>query len=210
MNSQLILRQHILVKIAIFLTVLIGGFEMSLKQLGLQALLFFLYMLFHPKLFGYFFFAVRKLLSFFAAYWVLAMLFKAEFPEAAMLSLKILYFLLITVAIWGAVDRPLLLSELSPLFRFKSCKPFFFYSFATYFFIKEYLKEYQALPKNEELASIIGKVVESGRRVFESSEAIESKVNGILGRAYSKERSAKKANIFGLAFLFAISLGHNI
>ena len=114
MSLPLIYRQHLYLRLAIFSLGIATGFEASLRQLLTQIALSLFYITVEPQLFAKLGFALRKLLTFLAGYWLFALLFKVEFPQAVLFSLTIIYLILITVAVWGSLDKRMLLAQCKP------------------------------------------------------------------------------------------------
>ncbi len=71
--------QHFYLKSAVFLTGLAIGLDSSLRQLLIQLVLILTILIFEPKLYLSLLNALKKLLPFFAGYWVFATLFGQEF-----------------------------------------------------------------------------------------------------------------------------------
>lgn len=198
---SLIYRQHLYLRLAIFSLGIAAGFEASLRQLLTQMLLVLLYLLPEPRLFAKLLFALRKLLTFLAGYWLFALLFKVEFPVAVIFSLTIIYLILITVAAWGSLDKRMLLAQSARCRNFKAGRAVLSFSLATYFFIKGYFAEYQSLEKQESIAGILDRAIIAGQKVHASFSAIEDKVQVLLQTDYPSPTRQTAANLYGLIFL---------
>lgn len=209
MKRGLIRNQHLYLKFAIFLFGIAGTLEVSLRQLALQSLLFILYLATEPKLYSLAFFAFRKLLPFFAAYWLLATLFKIEFMVSVLFSGKILHLVLITVAAWGAVDKSALLSQSKLFHKSKTGKQVLSFTLATYLFLQEYIKRYKELPKSDKLGQIVDKAIHAGKSVHDESESIEKEVQELLLQEVPAISGYWLANMTGLAFLCLLGLAHS-
>lgn len=206
MRLNLIRQQHVLLRLLIFLVSMSTAFEVSLRQLISQTLLFLIYFAAEPLLYGRFIFAVRKLLTFFAGYWVFTLLFKVEFPLAVIFSMKILYLVLITVAVWASLDKARLWSELKPLCNSKICKSLLSYSLATWLFIKRYFELYRGMDRQDSIAGILDKTLLSGKQVYDQSDAIETKVLYYIQNDSPLPRINLRANFYGLLFLCLLVL----
>jgi hypothetical protein len=181
-------------------------FEVSLRQLAVQTLLFLLYFVAEPYLYAKFIFALRKLLTFLAAYWVFAMLFKVDFPLAGIFTLKIVYLALITVAVWASLDKAVLWAELKPLCKSKICKALLSYSLATWLFLKHYLEIHKAMDKQDSIAGILDKALAAGKQVHDQSADIETKVKQYMHMESSIPQLNYSANLYGLLFLCILVL----
>jgi hypothetical protein len=201
MNSGLIYRQHLYLRLAIFFLGIATGLEASLRQLLAQGFLFLVYLSFECQLLGKLLFALRKLITFLAAYWIFALLFQLEFLHAVDFSLKIIYLVIITVAAWGAVDKQQLLAQCSWCHYSRTGRAFMGFVLATYFFIRSYFEEYKLLSYQDSIAGIIDRAILAGKRVHKRSSAIEIKTELILQNPPPRVLPQNSANIFGLAFL---------
>ncbi len=209
MKRGLIRNQHLYLKFAIFLFGIAGTLEVSLRQLALQSLLFILFLATEPRLYALVIFAFRKLLPFFAAYWLLATLFKIEFMVSVLFSGKILHLVFITVAAWGAVDKSALLGQ-SKLFRkTKIGKNVLSFTLATYLFLQEYIKSYKELPKSEKLGLIVDRAILAGKSVHDKSESIDQEVQELLVQEVPAGSGYWLANLTGLLFLCLLGLAHS-
>lgn len=209
MKRGLIREQHLYLKLATFLFGIAGTFEVSMRQLALQSLLFILYFALEPKLYGIMLFAFRKLLPFFAAYWLLATFFKVDFMISLLFSAKILHLVLITVTAWGAVDKNALLEQ-SKFFRKKKIgNKVFSFILATYLFLQEYIKTYKELPKSEKLGQIVDRAILAGKSVHDKSSAIDTRVQELMLQEAPPRNHHTFANLTGLLFLCLLGLVHS-
>jgi hypothetical protein len=206
MNSGLIRQQHLLLRLAIFGLGISTSIEISQRQLAAQFALFFLYMLAEPSLYKKFFIALRKLLSWFAAYWLFSLFFAISFEESLLFTIKIIYLVLIMVAAWGSVEKQRLLSEIHTYLKHKPCKSLLFYILSTVYFAKMYFRIYSLQTRETKIAGILDKAILSGKQVFEQSAQIESKVSHLLNEAPQAFAAYYPANLYGLAFLSLLGI----
>lgn len=209
MKRGLIREQHLYLKLATFLFGIAGTLEVSLRQLALQSLLFILYLAIEPKLYGIMLFAFRKLMPFFAAYWLLATLFKIEFMVSLLFSGKILHLVLITVAAWGVINKNALLEQSKFLRKSKMGNKVFSFILATYLFLQEYIKTYKELSKSEKLGQIVDKAILAGKSVHDMSSAIDTKVQELMLQEAPPRTHHTFANLTGLLFLCLLGLVHS-
>lgn len=210
MSLPLIYRQHLYLRLAIFSLGIATGFEASLRQLLTGVALSLLYITVEPELFAKLGFALKKILTFLAGYWVFALLFKIEFPQAVLFSLTIIYLILITVAVWGSLDKRMLLAQCHRLHNFQTGRSLLSFSLTTYFFIKRYFAEYQGLQKQENIAGILDRAIRAGLTVHEGAGAIEDKVQTLLREDYHPPTRQPAANLYGLIFLSLLILLSNL
>lgn len=210
MRSGLIRHQHLFLKLAIFVICISSGFEVSLRQLAAQALLIFFYISVEPQLFRKLLFALRKLITWFTAYWVFALLFAVEFPVSLMFSIKIIYLVLITVAVWASVDKPRLWADIYPLTRNRYLKSFVSYALATYLFLNGYLALYNAPHPRSSISGILDRALNTGKTMHEESSRIEEKVNRLLSTAPTAYRLDNHANLYGLLFLCLFGIVYSL
>ncbi len=103
--------QHFYLKSAVFLTGLAIGLDSSLRQLLIQLVLILTILIFEPKLYLSLLNALKKLLPFFAGYWVFATLFGQEFLTTVFFSVQILYLIAVTVYVLGNVKMEQIASQ---------------------------------------------------------------------------------------------------
>ncbi|MDI3504113.1 MAG: hypothetical protein PWP64_1049 [Candidatus Cloacimonadota bacterium] len=210
MNSGLILRQHLYLRLAIFFLGITTTWGASLRQMLLQSALCLLYFSFESRLFAKLLFALRKLLSFLAAYWVFALLFQLDFLDTIDFSLKIIYLIIITVAAWGAADKAQLLAQSSWCQRFKLGKIFIDFILATYLFIHRYFEQYRKLAEQDSIAGIIERAMQAGKEVHAHSADIEKQIQEILKTEPQRVSGQFAANLLGLVFLSVLMVISNL
>ena len=206
MSLPLIYRQHLYLRLAIFSLGIATGFEASLRQLLTQIAFSLLYLIVEPYLYAKLFFALKKLLTFLAGYWLFTLLFKVEFPQALVFSLTIIYLVLITVAAWGSLDKRMILAQCNRLYNFQTGRYLLSFSLATYYFIKRYFAEYQSLESQENIAGILDRAIKAGLKVHESAGLIEDRVQTLLREDHPRPSRQPAANLYGLIFLSLLVL----
>jgi len=210
MKSGLIRNQHVFLKLVVFTIGISTSFEVSHRQLAAQSLLLFLYLLADLRLYASFLFAVRKLLTWFAAYWIFALIFRVEFLQSLMFSFKIIYLILLTVAVWASTDKARLWAELNSLRGVAGLKPMFSYFLATYLFLKEYLNIYRIQGTPSGIYDAIEHAIETGKRLHQQSSLIGAKVNRLMQMDAQKPAMCIRANLYGLLFLSLLGIVYSI
>lgn len=210
MKSRLIRDQHLYLKSAIFLFGIIGTFEISLRQLAFQSLLFILFLAAEARLYLVAISAFRKLLPFFAAYWLLATLFKVDFIASILFCTKIIHLVLITVAAWGSADKNALLAQSKLCRKSRLGKRLISFILATYFFLQEYLSSFKELPKSQKPAEILERAIAAGKSVHDESHMIAQRVQELLTRDVFATSYLSAANLAGVLFLCLLGLAHSL
>nr|MDK2850479.1 hypothetical protein [Candidatus Cloacimonadota bacterium] len=210
MKTPLIQNQHLYLKLAIFVLGISTAFEASFRQLGLQSLLVLIYMSLDWTLYAKLIFALRKLVSFLAAYWLLALFTGISFPDSLLFSAMIIYLIMITVATWGALDLTRLAAQISWCKRYTFSRHVVSYFISTYLYIQEYFRQYKNLPKTESIAGITDRVIQASRNVHQHTHQIEQQTESILTEDYPTPEPAVSANLCGMIFLSLLVLLSNI
>ncbi len=201
--------QNFYLKLAIFLTGLMTGLESSLRQLVSQLALILLLLLFEPILYLSLGLALKRILPFLAGYWVFAILFSQPFPASVFFSLQILYFLLISVYVFGNVQMQTMAADSATFRRFKPANAAFFFSLATYHYLKSFYRNYKAI-KSEQDKPILPLVSEVMQQVASETESIRSRVNSVLSVQTGETEHRSAANLTGWLALTCLVLIHSI
>lgn len=210
MSSSVIKHQHLFLKLAIFAIGISTGFEASLRQIVSQSLLICLYMLLEVSLYRKLSFALRKMLPFFAAYWIFATLFSLEFTDTLLYCIQIVYFILIMIASMGSFDSQRALYQCTWCLNSKVFSTLIYFALSTSYFLREYFRLYRSLPPNDNFSKILEKAIETGHNVYKTMPQIEQKVQGILSSPRMEPISHPFANLIGLCFLCCLGLVHSI
>jgi len=200
MRTELIRSQHLYLKLAIFAIGISIALEASLKQLGMQTILLLIYFSFDHRLYHKVLFALIKMLSFFAAYWILAIFAGIEFPQAVIFSSRIVYLILLTVSVWAAINPRRLLGQCIFCRKVKIGQQFTTFFISTYLFIRKYFVMYQALDKSESISGILDRAILAGQKVHAQSSAIEARAEE-LQKTNHHPTPAPAANLYGLTYL---------
>ncbi len=210
MRSGLIRNQHIVLKLAIFIIGISSSIEVSQRQMAAQSLLILIYMVPEPRLYGSFLFALRKLISWFAAYWVFALLFKVEFPDAVMFCVTIMYLALITVVVWASVDKSRIWDELAALRKLRCSRGIVSYVLATYLFLKQYLAILKQKQMPDGIVAVISSAIDSGKLLHANAPKVAEQVETLMNQEGKSPASNMSANLYGLLFLSLLGLVFSI
>lgn len=210
MRSRLIRHQHLAMKLGIFIIGIATGFEASARQIALQGLLFLVFMIFEPSLYAKLLFALRKILIFLSAYWLFATIFAMDFMATILFSARILYLLLVMVYAWGTVDKKQLIYQSRFCLRFSSGRAVISYIISTFYFMREYLRAYKAIPQGDNLQSVFSRAIDAGQMVHAQSPKIALKVETDLALDRTDHPPTTMANLLAAGFLFLLVLVHNL
>ncbi len=206
----LISGQNLFLKLAIFVTGLVTGLESSLRQLLSQLILFFLFLVLEPSLYGSMLKAFRRILPFLAGYWVFALIFGQAFPDSIFFSLQIIYLLLISVYVMGNLNPELLAGDSVYIRRFGFVQATFYFVLATSMYLKSFFRSYAKLQKSSSETPLLSMVSTVLRSVSAETEQIRYRVHSILETSVSDTSDRRLANICGVLFLTLLVLLHSL
>ncbi len=193
--------QNLYLKLALFIIGIATGLDSSLRQLLAQIALFLFFLLLEPKLYCRVISAYRRILPFFAGYWVFATLFAQSFPASILFSVQIIYLLLVTVAVFGDLKMSAIATDSQALRRRGWINAIFFYSFATWLYVQSFFHHYHirhATYSSEPIALLIEEVFKS---VSAETEAVRLQVRALLKPRQIDSHLLIPANVTGLLFL---------
>ena len=174
--------QNLYLRLLIVLLALVGTLEASLRQVGAQIALFLAFLLAEPALLPKLLRGLRLSLPFFAAYWLLATLLGKPFPEMLAFSLKLVFFIIVTVYAFGSLNLDIVLRDTrtlrhtgwgNRLVRFALATALYLRAYASYF--AEYKPQ-----GGTSIASLLDCVFAGGAKVYASSEAIAGQLDRAL------------------------------
>jgi hypothetical protein len=196
--------QNLYLKLAIFIIGVATGLDSSLRQLLSQIALFLVFLLLEPRLYCHMLSALRRILPFFAGYWLFATLFSQSYPVSIRFSIQIIYLVLVTVAVFGGVRMCSLAWDSRWIRRFAWVNAMFYYVFATWLYVRSFFHHYrlrQATYGSEPVSILIKEVFNA---VVEETERIRARLQEIM--AYQKEESHLPGlpNVIGVLFLASL------
>lgn len=199
--QNIISGQNFYLKLAIFATGVVTGIEASLRQLLAQVLLLLVFFAFEPVLYRLILSSLRRVLPFFAAYWLFATLLQQDFPITVQFSIQLIYLLLITVAVMGRVSMLRVAAESYNLRKLGWVNSAFYYLFATWLFVQSFFRQYQIRQRevsSEPVVSLLEAVIKS---VSAETEAIRTQLREILASDDHEVHLFIPANVCGILFL---------
>ena len=200
--------QHLYLKLAVFLTGLAIGLDSSLRQLLIQLILILVILGFEPSLYLLFLNSLKKLLPFFAGYWVFATLFAQDFLTTVLFSVQILYLIAVTVYVLGNVKLKDIAIESKSLRKWKLANSVFYYLFATMFFIKAFFAEYKNLKQVKGGNLFLAQIADVLKRVSSLSPQINKTVTDLLSFECEKDILNPYVNYLGIFFLAILVIVH--
>ncbi|CAO80410.1 hypothetical protein [Candidatus Cloacimonas acidaminovorans] len=202
--------QHFYLKSAVFLTGLAIGLDSSLRQLLIQLVLILAILIFEPKLYLSLLNALKKLLPFFAGYWVFATLFGQEFLTTVFFSVQILYLIAVTVYVLGNVKMEQIASQSRWLRKWKPVNSLFYYLFATVFFTRSFFAEYKKMKLVKENNFSLAQLSDVLANVSALSPQISNSVTNLLTFEGEEKNSNPQANYLGIFFLALLVIVHGL
>jgi hypothetical protein len=202
--------QHFYLKSAVFLTGLVIGLDSSLRQLLIQLVLILIILVFEPKLYLSLLNALKKLLPFFAGYWVFATLFGQEFLTTVFFSVQILYLIAVTVYVLGNVKLEQISNQSRGIRKWKPVNSFFYYLFTTVFFTRLFFTEYKNIKLTKKNNLSLAQLFAVLENVYSMSPQISNSVTNLLNFEEDNVTSNRKANYLGVFFLALLIIVHGI
>lgn len=202
--------QHLYLKLAVFLTGLAIGVDSSLRQLLIQLILILVILGFEPSLYRLFLNSLKRLLPFFAGYWVFATLFAQDFLTTVFFSIQILYLIAVTVYVLGNVKLKDIAIESKRLRRWKTVNYLFYYLFATIYFIEAFFAEYRNLKQVKGGNLVLAQIRDVLKNVSSLSPEINTSVTDLLSFEREKEIHNYRANYLGIFFLALLVIVHSL
>jgi hypothetical protein len=199
--------QNLWLRLLILVIALFGALEASPRQLLYYIGLILVFMLLDLSLYPKLLKGLRISLPFFAAYWVFGTLFGILFTDMILFTLKLIFFIGISVYVFGNLTQVQALEDTRWLRRYRWGRGFVRYCLATGLYINAYTRYFaEHKPKG---SSSIGKVLDSlldaGSKIFKHSDVVEAQ----LARAMvmvPADTDKQGADLIGLCLLALIVL----
>ncbi len=200
--------QNCWLKALIFAVAVAGGCFASIRHLTYQTITFLVYFLYDARIFCRIGFALRKLLPFFAGYWVFATLWSIDFMDMLSFSLRLLFLVLISVYIFGTFEIEQLMQDSITIRRNRVVKRVFYYALAIWLFIQAYFQIYAAsgLRESKSMQNVMNKVILALSTNYQNSPQIDAEVCAILERTYEARQTISYPNLIAVVFLAILSI----
>jgi len=202
--------QHFYLKAAVFLTGLASGLDSSLRQLVIQLLLILAVLVLEPQLYLALLAAIKKLLPFFAGYWVFATLFAQEFLTTVFFNVQILYLIAVTVYVLGNVKMEQIAYQSRFIRKWKPVNSLFYYLFATVFFTRSFFTAYKELKLSKESNLSIAQLFSVLANVSALSPEISDRVTNLLSFERAEKTVNRRANYLGIFILALLVIVHSL
>lgn len=192
--------QHLLIRLSIMLFAFAGSLESSFRQLLLQTALFLLFFLLEPATYLRVWRAFKFILSFLAAYWLMATLLGTPFPTMLLFSLKLLFFLIISVYTFSHLSFARVLHDTSFLLKHRWAKLLIQYLFATALFVQSF-KTHWLESHSEYKNDLSARFWHSFKACNEDTLIISQKVDSATQNEQSYAHAKPASSLIGLSFL---------
>lgn len=202
--------QNLFLKLAIFIIGIATALDSSLRQLVAQIILFCLYLLLQPSLFRHLLKAFRRILPFFAGYWLFATLFGQSFPGSVLFSIQIIYLILVSVAVFAEVSMGALAHDSKWARRNKWVNALFYYCFATMLYLHSFFFHYHELKPNAKTNVMINSLGDVFGAVTADTDSIKTEVRNILNSDTYVNSGHSYANPVGIVFLAVLVIVHGL
>lgn len=175
----------------------------SPRHLLMQVMLWPLYFIISPDLFGKALFGLRKLLPFLSAYWLFATLLGTEFPQMVFFSLRLILLVFAIVYLIGSSKLESFVADSRFICSNPKGKSAMFFLLATLHYIQNYRSLY--MQREDDGKPSIKQGLQSLSALFvanlESSGTVLNSCNELLQRPSSPREIAGIANLLALAYI---------
>ncbi|MDZ4120961.1 MAG: hypothetical protein U1C33_00975 [Candidatus Cloacimonadaceae bacterium] len=196
-------RQNHWLKLLIFFLTLLGGMFALPRHLIYQTLLFALYFVLQSQLFGNILFAMRKLLPFFAAYWLFATILGVELIEMSEFSIRIVYMAFGTVYFFATLNISSLLAETFAIRQTRLGHKAFRFLIATMLFIRGYQRLFlhSGIKGKTSMAEVLNAGICILKQNLEQVATIETSTDTIISTPPRVNSRLSGANLVAVLFI---------
>ncbi|HPV15031.1 MAG TPA: hypothetical protein PL126_05220 [Candidatus Cloacimonadota bacterium] len=192
--------QHLLLRLIIMLVAFTGNLGSSFRQLILQSALFLLFFLFEPAAYLRLWQAFRFILSFLTAYWLIATLIGTPFPTMLLFTMRLLFFVIVSVYTFSHLTLPRVLHDTSFLLKYRWANLLIQYLLATILFIQSFKKHWSA-SQIEYKNDLSARFWHSLKSCNLDTEIIGQKVEAAILDEQSYALAKPASSLLGLTFL---------
>jgi hypothetical protein len=209
-SKSVLADQHLYLRLVIMIVALTGNLEATLRQICFQMALLIVFALLdlsvYPKLLR----ALRKILPFVAGYWLFATLMRTPFPAMMLFTLKLVYFVQVTVYVLSHLDTAKLLRDTARMRRFRWGNAVIYYLLATMLFLKANARVFSSfqLRGKSKPGEVLDAVVEGARENFAKASSIDTIINQELSDA--KPSGFTGADVLGICLLALMVMVNSI
>lgn len=197
--------QHLILRLIIMISAFTANLGSSFRQLAMQSGLFLVFFLLEPASYLRILKALRFLLSFLAAYWLMATLLGQPFLLMSLFSLRLLFFLLLSVYTFSHLSIARVLHDCSFLLKYRIGNLLIQYILATILFINSFRIHWQNAAKEQDI-DLSKRFFLSIKLCHQDLASIATQVeNAILNeQSYAAARPA--SSLIGIALLTMMAL----
>ncbi|OQB90079.1 MAG: hypothetical protein BWX83_00938 [Candidatus Cloacimonetes bacterium ADurb.Bin117] len=194
--------QNLWLRLLILVLALFAALDASWRQLGMLMALYCLFMLLDLSLYPKLLRGLRLTLPFLAAYWVFGTIFKAEFPDMLLFSLKLIFFIEATVYCFGNLHLSLVLRDTSWLRKRKWGMRLLRFILATALYIRAYTRHFDRhkLKGHSSIGTVLDSMIAAATRVYRDSDVIEAHLAWLL-KAPVAESGRPASNLIALSLM---------
>lgn len=197
--------QHLLLRLTIMLVAFTGNLGSSFKQLLIQSALFLLFFLLEPASYLRLLHALRFILSFLTAYWLIATLLGTPFPTMLLFSLRLLFFIIVSVYTFSHLTLPRVLHDTSFLLKYRWGNALIQYLLATILFIQSFQQHWTA-SQTEFKHDLSARFWHSLKTCNRDTASISQKVEASIRDEQSYAEAKPASSLLGLTFLCLLIL----
>lgn len=197
--------QHLLLRLTIMLVAFTGNLGSSYKQLLIQIALFLLFFLLEPAAYLRLLQALRFILSFLTAYWLIATLIGTPFPTMLLFSLRLLFFIIVCVYTFSHLSLPRVLHDTSFLLKYRWGKLLTRYLLATILFIQSF-NQHWATSQAEFKHDLSARFWHTIKTCNRDTASISHKVEAAIRDEESYAAAKPASSLLGLSFLCLLIL----
>lgn len=200
---SLIADQNLYLKLLIMFMALAGNIDASLRQIIMQNTLFLLFFLldisFYSSLIG----ALRRVLPFFAGYWLFAVLLGSPFPQMVLFSLKLVLFVQVSVYVIAQQSIKYVLEDTVGLRKRRWGSTLIYYMMATALFIRAYSRYFtrHKLQAGSTISQVLDVVADGAKQSLGAARVIERQIASGMNSVHAPAFSRSGSGLVGLCLL---------
>lgn len=200
-SKSILAEQHLYLRFVIMIVAISGNLEATMRQIGMQIVLLLVFSLLDISAFSKLLRAVRKILPFLAAYWLFATLTGTPYPEMLLFSLKLFYFLQITVYILSHLDTAKVLADTAGIRRYHWGNSLVYYLLATMLFLKSNTGLFSRVKMrgSSNAGSMLDAIVAGAKANYARASEIDATINQEMAETRSSGFSG--ADVLGICLL---------
>jgi hypothetical protein len=208
---SLLSRQNLYLRLLILFLALVGTVDASLRQVLVQILLYLAFFLLNPSLYLMLLKALRRILLFFAGYWLFATVFGIPFPQMLLFSAKITLFVIVTVYAFGNLSWERLLHDTKRLRSWTWGERLVSFFMATTLFFRSYSRQLSKdhFKAGNSIGSFLDRMIAAGQEVYGKTELVRSQMDEAL-RKDTALPAETGANLFALLVLALMAVTNSL